>query len=173
MDQLLKDAQNSNHKDNKSKRDELIEQLEKDIIKYCYFTATRPEIAQEVCQETLIKVMEDISTFTSYRHLVTWSLRVAKNSHIDFIRKKQNSDLNFPDFNQDDFAGDEQDIDHTLDIMKSLSKLEPEERHLLTLVDIEGHSYQEASQVLDITESALRSRLHKIRKKFIEIHRNE
>jgi RNA polymerase sigma-70 factor (ECF subfamily) len=53
------------------------------------------------------------------------------------------------------------------EIAEVLGKLEPEARIAILLVDMEGHSYTEAAEIIGISESALRSRLHRARQAFI------
>ena len=43
------------------------------------------------------------------------------------------------------------------------------DRLLILLIELEGNSYKETADILNTTESAIRLRLHRVRKKFPEI----
>jgi len=58
--------------------------------------------------------------------------------------------------------------DEILFVRQALQALEPEDRVLLLLVDLEAYSYKEAAEIIGISEAAARSRLHRVRKKFVE-----
>jgi len=51
-----------------------------------------------------------------------------------------------------------------------LKELDAKDREVIILVDIAGYSYDEAAQLTETTESAVRSRLHRARKTFSEIY---
>ncbi len=53
-------------------------------------------------------------------------------------------------------------------MQKVLSQFEPEERYLLILVEVEGRSYKEAADILEVSEDAVRSRLFRLRQSFLE-----
>ena len=53
-----------------------------------------------------------------------------------------------------------------MEIERTLSSLDPREREVLLLVDVEGYSYGEAAEILGITEAALTSRVSRARQAF-------
>jgi RNA polymerase sigma-70 factor (ECF subfamily) len=62
--------------------------------------------------------------------------------------------------------------DARLEVLQALHQLDPEDRDLLILIDVEEYSYLEASEVIGISESAVRSRLHRARKALLEVLNN-
>jgi RNA polymerase sigma-70 factor (ECF subfamily) len=55
-----------------------------------------------------------------------------------------------------------------MQIQEILQKIDPMYRVALILVDAESYSYGEAAEIIGISEDALRSRLHKARKYFLQ-----
>lgn len=46
-------------------------------------------LAEEICQDTMLKVWQQASSFRMDGHLRAWLFRVARNSAIDYMRKKR------------------------------------------------------------------------------------
>jgi RNA polymerase sigma-70 factor (ECF subfamily) len=57
-------------------------------------------------------------------------------------------------------------------VLKCLHQLGEDDRQVLLLVDHHGFSYLEAADVLDLTESALKSRLYRARQTFLKKYEN-
>ena len=56
--------------------------------------------------------------------------------------------------------------DLVLQIRSALARLDPESQVLLLLIDQQGYSYKEASEILGITQAAVTSRIHRVRRAF-------
>ena len=113
------------------------------------------EDAEELTQDTLMKAFEHLSSFNGKSSFSTWIYRIAYNTALSFLRKK-NVEQTVIDDNQWNRISDTQ-IDDALNneseeqiekLQQALTKLTAEERALVTLFYEEEHSIQELAQIL-------------------------
>ncbi|MFH1564037.1 MAG: sigma-70 family RNA polymerase sigma factor [Nitrospirota bacterium] len=158
---------------------EAFEQVYKDFSKFVYNISLRitrhSEDADEVTQDTFMKIYHKLKTFRFRSSFKTWVYRIAVNTAINYYHssiKKESKRVDFetvaltlgdnklPSDNiikQDDFA----QLDSLLRVLK------PEHRVCLILREIEGLSYQEIASVLEIPVNTVRSRLKRARQALI------
>jgi RNA polymerase sigma factor (sigma-70 family) len=142
------------------------------VFRFClYLTGTR-ESAEELMQETYIKVFQKLTYLDKNAAIWDWIFRIAKNHFLDQVRSSPAGtgtsmiELNPVVLDQAAAAGDA-DAEKVHAVRALLSQFEPEDRLLLILVDIEGHSYGAAGTILGISESAVKSRVYRLRQEFI------
>jgi RNA polymerase sigma-70 factor (ECF subfamily) len=143
----------------------LIENTQNDLFRFTYYLCGNNQLAHDLCQDTFIKVLENIAKLKEPERFKSWLFRMAKNLYLDHVKSSKNKGHvgmeSVPDLQS------AEDKETALEIRQALSHIETEERILLLLVDLEGHSYGEAAQIVGITEDALRSRLHRVRQTFL------
>lgn len=134
--------------------------------------------SEDVVQETFLKAISNLDRFEGRSNLGTWLYRVAYNSAIDQTRKK----FEFPI--QEEAAEDEQDSwfpmpenliewstpeiamlnDEELALLdENISQLPEPLRIVFQLRDIEELSVRETAEVLGISTSLVKVRLHRAR----------
>ncbi len=120
------------------------------------------DLAQDVLQETLIKVWKKGKTYNPEKaKLFTWLYRIAYNSAIDKIRSvnnKSKKEIQIQDSNVYKLtsAGLNEDV---LDIKKHLNTLEDKYKAVINALFFEGMTQQEASEKLNIPLGTIKSRL--------------
>lgn len=128
------------------------------------------EDAEELTQDTLMKAFEHLSSFNGKSSFSTWIYRIAYNTALSFLRKK-NVEQTVIDDNQWNRISDTQ-IDDALNneseeqiekLQQALTKLTAEERALVTLFYEEEHSIQELAQILNLNEGNIKVKLHRLR----------
>lgn len=145
---------------------ELIDLVQIRLFRFCLLLSHNREFAEDLCQDTLIKALQNIQTLKNPETFLGWMYQIAKNLFIDLNRKRGN---------QNQFAdevmspgGNDPNFELILSIQRLLSQFEPEDRFLLLLVELDGHSYKEAADVIGTSEDAVRSKLHRLRGLFIK-----
>ena len=155
------------------------------ILRIC----SNPDDAAELTQETFVKIIENIGRFEGKSRFYTWAFRIAVNLTINYCRK--NARLGFKSLDSDDtevgertsqalreFLKDEKSPDpagvaQNRELCELVSQtimaLEEDHRAVLVLRDIEGMSYAQIAQVLEIELGTVRSRISRARSKFKEI----
>jgi RNA polymerase sigma-70 factor, ECF subfamily len=144
----------------------IIESTQKELYRFTYFLCGNNQLAHDICQDTFIKVLESIRGLKEPERFRSWLFKSAKNLYLDHIKSSKNKGHvgmeSLPDL------ATNEDKQRTAEIRQALSHLETDERLPLLLVDLEGYSYEEAAQIVGISEDALRSRLHRARQTFSE-----
>jgi len=126
--------------------------------------------AEDAMQEAFLSAYRAWSTFRGESKPSTWLYRVATNAALMRVRAKR------PVEYLSELGSDEEIQDWSASLLESaersevqdkllegLALLEPDQRAALVLRDIDGLSTSEAADALDISEQALKSRLHRAR----------
>lgn len=139
--------------------------------------------AEDVLQETFLSAFKSIDHFEARSSLSTWLYRIATNAALMRLRRKEPEQISVDEpIEQDD--GDlvprqffdfcclpEEDLlrDEARDEMKrAVDELPMTLRSVFILRDIEGLSTEETADMLNLSESAVKSRLMRARLKLRE-----
>ncbi|MBW3619511.1 MAG: sigma-70 family RNA polymerase sigma factor [Actinobacteria bacterium] len=135
-----------------------------------------PHDAEDVVQETLLRAYRSIHRFDG-RYPRAWLLTILRNANINRARKRT------PDLLRDEqrtlgalpAPGSDGRADGAAEaalsripddtIVDALERLSDDHRAVVALVDIDGLSYRETAELLDIPVGTVMSRLHRARKK--------
>jgi RNA polymerase sigma-70 factor, ECF subfamily len=120
-------------------------------------------LAQELLQETFVKLHRALINFRGDAGLSTWIYRIAYNLAITaFNQRKRFTNL---DVTENMPAGKDlaDSYDNSEFIKKVLAELSADDRFLLVAREVDGMSYDELSEVTNQNEGALRTRLHRIK----------
>lgn len=132
----------------------------------------RPEDAEEVAQETLLKVFENFAQLRQPERVRSWVFRIAKNACLMQRRKSVFAPAH--ELSLDQLEPPEELADQTrppdLDLLRSelrnvldrvIAELPPAYRAVVLLRDIEELSTEETAQILDLTTDVVKTRLHR------------
>lgn len=134
--------------------------------------------AEDVLQETFIKAFKNIHNFEGRSKISTWLYRIAVNESLMLIRKRKGITVDIDqDFETDDgelmprqitdwccLPEKELMSSETRKVIdRAIKTLSDANRAAFLLRDVEGLSTQEAAEVLNISESALKVRLMRAR----------
>lgn len=134
------------------------------------------EDAQDLVQETCLKVLENLDSLRSEDKAKAWMLKILTNTFINKYRKIQTSsamldvesELVEPIFYK---SGQYLDLERDIfskvmdeEVKESLDNLPLEFRTVVVLVDIEELSYREVEDMLNISPGTLASRLYRGRR---------
>lgn len=148
---------------------ELIEKTQDRLYRFCYYLTQNPILAQDICQDVYVKVLEKIKKIKDPAAFQSWLFRVAKNIYLDHIKSPKNHHLQInEDFEISDGSQSLKKTNNNLELWAILDKLPADERLLIVLIELEGYSYMEAADIVGTSQDALRLRLHRIRKKIVD-----
>jgi RNA polymerase sigma-70 factor (ECF subfamily) len=126
--------------------------------------------AIELAQETFVRAYENLAKFELRSSFSTWLYRIAANLSIDFRRREgRHMVLRGEDAESEisRIASTEGDSYKTAArrelgkrIAQALEQLTPEHRAVILLREVEGLSYDEISDVLQVPRGTVMSRLH-------------
>ena len=133
-------------------------------------TLSREE-AEDIVQDTLIKVWNRRESWDTIDNIEAFSLTVCRNISLDRIRLHANRNASLDDRTQRDERPDtgSNPYEHTVqrekvEIVRSLINSLPEkQRSCMQLRDMEGKTYREIADVLDISEEQVKVNIFRAR----------
>ncbi|MCW5964647.1 MAG: sigma-70 family RNA polymerase sigma factor [Bryobacterales bacterium] len=163
--------------------DEFVEVFRSKIFHYSLMTCGHREDAEEVSQDTLLKVFENFRQLQDPRNVRAWVFRIAKNACLLKRRKSvfaPKAELSLEDFlpQLEESQGtlrmqiadwsmvpDNQFLQSQLkEILTTAIRELPEiYRSVLLLRDVEELSTEETAQILDVSLDVVKTRLHRAR----------
>ncbi|MDR1538704.1 MAG: RNA polymerase sigma factor [Clostridiales bacterium] len=146
--------------------EEIILLYEKLIYSVSYKYMGNAEDAKDVAQESILKIYKNISICKSMDKFKSWAARITSNTAIDFLRKRKvklepidDLPLASPDLPEETAERNE-----TLRAVAKALKMLPEEvRTLIILRDLQGFSYEELAQTLELPLGTVKSKLSRAR----------
>jgi RNA polymerase sigma-70 factor (ECF subfamily) len=151
---------------------ELVRRYKKKIYSIAYRMLGNHLDADEVTQETFVRVYEKRENLKSANYFSSFLLRIATNYCIDLIRRRQKGyvpvdDLAaMPDVQIElaqKIVSPDQDLENAeifSEIMDAVDRLPPRQKMAVVLHDIEGFSKAEIANALDCPQATVRSNLH-------------
>jgi len=132
---------------------------------------TEHEDANDVIQNSFVKVYRSIHSFQGKSKLYTWLYRIATNEAITFLNKRKRNATTSMDDEENNltnrlqadgyFDGDEAQIR----LQQALTRLPKKQRLVFNLRYFDEMSYNEMSEVLDTSVGALKASFHHAVKK--------
>ncbi|MEM7227316.1 MAG: sigma-70 family RNA polymerase sigma factor [Planctomycetota bacterium] len=157
----------------------LLRSYQRRLYSVCYRMLRNPEEAADLTQDTLVRVIERIGDFDGRARLSTWVIRIAINGCLTHLRKekiRQHASLEAPvtadgarlsdliASAQEHSAADRVEHDDRRRVLlRALRRLEPEERAVLVLRDLQGLDYQQIGEVFEVPLGTVKSRLFRAR----------
>lgn len=152
--------------DKTGKFNELFEKHYTRVFRLCkgYFNGNEA-LASDSAQEVFIKIWESLDSFRGESSIGTWIYRIAVNTCLLYLRKqstkREKATVVFESIAAEQYSFEEEE---KLQKMYTCIKKLAERDKMITLMMLEGINYQEISEVVGITEEALRVRIHRIKK---------
>ena len=159
---------------NRAFRDHVVPELE--ILYRVALRLTRNgHDAEDLVQDTLLRAYRAIDRFDG-RHPRAWLLTILRNTNINRARKRRPHLFDdedqalaaIPAHGADGREGAaEQALDGMVDetIVAALRALSGDHRAVVILVDVDGLSYMEAAEILEVPIGTIMSRLHRARRR--------
>ncbi len=165
----------------------LRERFERDVLPLLpnlYAAALRltrdPTDAEDLVQETYLRAFRGFGGFEEGTNLKAWIYRILSNTFINIYRKKQREPVTVPAdeeiedwylFDQLGKDGAEPSAESQVlgripdeDVQAALEGLSEGFRLAVLLADVEGFSYKEIAEIMDIPVGTVMSRLHRGRR---------
>ena len=148
--------------------DELVRAHEDRVFGICLRIMGNRDAALDAVQETFLTVFRKADRYEAKAAFSTWLYRVAVNTCYDQLRKaKRRRTEPLPETTDpaDRQSGDEFDaVELRPEIEKALAKIPVDFRSAVVLVDVQGLSLEQASQILDVPIGTVKSRVFRGRK---------
>lgn len=136
---------------------------------------TDPIDAEDLVQETIVKAFRFFNSYEKGTNAKAWLFRILKNSYINIYRKKskQPHQVDYDEVSTyyETVRSEQSDTTDMEDIMyrdmlddqvtRALQQLPEDFRTVVLLCDVEGFTYEEIANMLDVPIGTIRSRLHR------------
>ena len=134
------------------------------------------EDAEEIAQDTFLKAFNSLKSFEKKSKFSTWLYRIAYNGAISRKRKKKMDVVEIDDQVMFNYSADEITTNvHQMNeseqmqlIDKALLQLPEDDNLLITLFYKSEHSIEDISYITGLTQTNVKVKLHRIRKKLYE-----
>jgi RNA polymerase sigma-70 factor, ECF subfamily len=143
------------------------------VYNLCYRMLGERTEAEDAAQEAFLRAYLNLKRYDPARSFKTWILSIASNYCIDRLRRRRLQWLSLDDEPTSDHLALSSDDpepepamlmrEHSKAIQKLLSDLSPEYRAAVVLRYWYDYSYAEIADIMDTTESAVKSRLFRAR----------
>jgi RNA polymerase sigma-70 factor (ECF subfamily) len=160
---------------------ELVRRYERPIFSLLYRMVRDRELAEDLAQETFVKALNAIDSYRPEYKFSSWIFKIANNAAIDHLRRRELDTLSLegsPHAETPEAVeatalqiGDRQE--NALDIVEAkelggqievaIGRLRPEYRSCILLRHVEGHSYEEIAQMLDLPLGTVKTYIHRAR----------
>ncbi|MEJ2236947.1 MAG: sigma-70 family RNA polymerase sigma factor [Gemmatimonadales bacterium] len=166
---------------------ELIRRYQRPVFSLIYRMVRDRELAEDLAQETFVKVLNAIDRYRPEFKFSSWVFKIANNSAIDHLRKKELDTLSLeggPDATTPDRLeatalqiGDsgESPLEELearelgSAIETAIGKLRPEYRTCIILRHVEGRPYDEIAEILGLPLGTVKTYIHRARAELREL----
>lgn len=161
---------------------EIVERYQSKVFSIIHGIVRQRNDVEDIAQQVFAKVYFSIRNFDFRSSLITWIYKITVNECFDYLRKKKVRKLVYEsDLSEDEVrrventepAIDRQaPADDTLArrdyVTKLLERVSEEERNLLLLKEVEGHSVEELAEMTGMNENTIKVKLFRARQKLIK-----
>jgi RNA polymerase sigma-70 factor, ECF subfamily len=138
------------------------------LRRFCQAMAGNPDDGDDLMQATVERALSRHAQFEPGTRIDSWMYRIAQNLHIDGSRARQRRGLSVPIEDLPERMGEDgQSIvegrSELAMAQRALSELPEDQRAAFVLVVVEGLSYREAAEVLDVPIGTIMSRIARAR----------
>src|SRR3954464_8917641 len=164
---------------------EIVDRYQAKVFSIIYGILRNRNDAEDIAQQVFAEIYFSIKNFDFRSSLLTWIYKITVNECYDYLRKKRVRKLVYEsDFSNEDSArvetsGSATDQKPAVDqrlaqrdlILKLLGKISEEDRSLILLKEVEGHSVEELSQMTGMNENTIKVKLFRARQKLVKAAR--
>jgi RNA polymerase sigma-70 factor (ECF subfamily) len=162
---------------------EIVERYQAKVFSIIFGILRNHNDAEDIAQQVFSKIYFSIKNFDFRSSLLTWIYKITVNECYDYLRKKRVRKLVYEsDFSEEDalrMENSDTATDQALPVdtrlaqrdlvVKLLDKLSEDDRTLLLLKEVEGHSVEELSQMTGMNENTIKVKLFRARQKLLKV----
>jgi RNA polymerase sigma-70 factor (ECF subfamily) len=152
---------------NIDKRIELLEEHIPHLRRYARHLTKNFEQANDMVQDCLVRAIENIDKWQPGTNMRAWLIVILRNNFFNHCRRaRREREIKFdPGFSAQNFTPAAQDDTLSLNELSSaFGDLSLEHREVIHLIVLDGMSYEEAAELLDINIGTVKSRLSRARR---------
>lgn len=148
----------------------LVERHLPSVYRFLFHLSKSASTADDLTQETFVKVWQHLSRFQTTKSFQTWIFSIARNTAIDFFRKKQPLTFSqLEDEEREHFADSIQDerplptdiLDRQVDagdLQNALQTISPQAKAVVLMHDLEDMTFQAIADATNESMNTVKSR---------------
>jgi len=160
---------------------ELIRRYERPVFSLIFRMVRNRELAEDLSQETFIKVLNAVQSYRPEFKFSSWVFKIANNAAIDHLRKRELDTLSLEGSPHADTPelieatvlqvserGENQlqevenrELGGTIE--QAIARLRPEYRSCILLRHVEGRTYEEIAEILNLPLGTVKTYIHRAR----------
>jgi RNA polymerase sigma-70 factor (ECF subfamily) len=162
--------------------EQLVDQYKRRAFRVAWKITCNHEDAEDVVQNAFVKAFQNLSDFRGDSRFYTWLVRITINEALMKIRRRRSNEVSIDESKEaDDISAPIEIKDQAANpeqrcsqyevqriLAGNINDLESPLRAVLLLRDVEGLSTKQTAQALDLTSSAVKTRLQRARMKLRE-----
>ncbi|MCC8965693.1 sigma-70 family RNA polymerase sigma factor [Bradyrhizobium sp. Pear76] len=144
--------------------DALLAAMRPRLHRYCARMVGSVIDGEDVLQDALIKAMEAFASAAPIQHPEAWLFRIAHNTALDFLRRRNRQDALHSSEEVDMMAGELDDVGRreiAASSLRTFMRLPVAQRSSVILMDVLGCSLQEVCGIMDFSLPAVKAALHR------------
>ena len=144
---------------------QLVSQYEKPIYNAAYRIVGNSHDAADVTQTVFLKVFEHLEDYDSKFRFFSWIYRITINESLNQIKKRRAYEP-ISENQASSLLGPAQELDSKRlcsRVQHALMQLDGDYRTIVVLKHMSGYSYQQISEILQVPEKTVKSRLYSAR----------
>ncbi len=160
---------------------ELIGRYQRPVMSIIYRLVRDRELAEDLAQETFIKVLNAIDRYDPKLKFSSWIFKIAHNTAIDQLRKRELDTLSIdgsphaqtqeaieastivPVSHEESPEAYTASREIGQEIEKALARLRPEYRTAIVLWHVEGRPYDEIAEIMEVPLGTVKTYIHRAR----------
>lgn len=148
--------------------DRLVAPWRHDLYRYVFWLCRDPDLADDVVQETMLRAFKSIDKLEDESAIKPWLLTIARREHARVYERKRLETRDIDELTRPETALIASERDSDVDDMRqAIFRLNDDYREPLVLQVLMGFSTNEIAAMMDLTQGAVLTRLHRARRKLM------
>lgn len=161
---------------------EIVDRYQAKVFSIIHGIVRQRNDTEDIAQQVFAKVYFSIRKFDFRSSLITWIYKITVNECYDYLRKKKVRKLIYESDLSEDEVRRVENSEPAIDqrpladsnlarrdyLTKLLSRVSEEERTLLMLKEVEGHSVEELAEMTGMNENTIKVKLFRARQKLLK-----
>lgn len=151
---------------------EIVRRYQLPLTRYLARIVNDAERARDLAQETFLKIFRHRAAYRTSARFATWLFHIARNVARDELRARRRRISPSTGESSEDAAAVEADVERRVEtrevVVRALERLSARDRALILLRDVDGLSYEEVAEKVNLPVGTVKSGLNRARRRFRE-----
>ncbi|MFC7060490.1 RNA polymerase sigma factor SigX [Halobacillus seohaensis] len=153
--------------------DDFYDKYHQDLFQYVFYMVKDRQVAEDLVQDIYIKVIRSYESFDGRSNEKTWLFSIAKHVTIDYFRKQGRKRKRFFEFFNWEEKGEKlpssaplpeelvEKSEQLQQVYRGLDQCSIDQKNVIILRFMQSMSIQETAEILDFTESKVKTIQHR------------